>query len=317
MAYGRRRLYSSRVKTRTGISGRRGRYSTRRYVKTRPLARRTYRRRRTTMSRRKILNISSEKKKDTMLTWTNLQGSVGVETPGPAKLAPPSPDNLMTEYCVVFSPTHRGATFSSGSHGSKYYKQLRTSSLCYWRGIREVVTLKTDGPGAWEWRRICFTMKGEDLYTGDRYSFDLGTSPVARITSDGMKRAFFSSENALRTRDAIFDGNRNVDWADVITAKVDTELITPLYDRRMLIRSGNEAGTVRIKKCWHAMNKNLQYDDDENGESMLERYYSTEGKPGMGDYYIVDLFQAVVPQQNVTPTNLYVNIEATAYWHER
>lgn len=271
------------------------------------------------MSRRRILNISTEKKRDTMTLLTDFveEGGSGVSA-GPAILYPPSPTNIRSEYCVVFSPTARGATFSDGTHGTKYYQALRTSAITYCVGLREVITLQTTGPGAWQWRRICFTMKGEDLYLTDRDTFDLSTSPVARLTSDGLKRAFLNQDSSMRTRDVVFAGERNKDWNDVITARLDTNLIKPLYDKRMVIRSGNDAGNVITRKMWHAMGHNLRYDEDETGDRMTESYYSTEGRIGMGDYYVVDFFKAVTsPFDGTLPTFLQVGINSTYYWHER
>jgi hypothetical protein len=162
-------------------------------------------------------------------------------------------------------------------------------------------------------------MKGEDLYTGDRSTFDLSDSPVARITSDGMKRAVLLSEDALQTRAIIFKGAQNVDWADVTTAPIDTNRIRPMYDRRMHIKSNNAAGTSIVKRIFHPMRKNLVYNEDENGESMVESYYSVEGRAGMGDYYIADFFEHDEQGINsdVDPSNLLFDPQATYYWHER
>jgi len=264
------------------------------------------------MTKRKMLNVSSEKKRDVMPSWSNYISGV------------PSTEGLsgatftgIQNFMVVWSPTARGSTFASGLRGSKFYEQLRTSVSTYAVGVKETIRIGTTGPVGWHWRRICFTMKGEDLYTGDRDTFDLSDSPVAREVSDGMKRAVLVSEDALDTRNVIFKGQQNVDWTDVITAPIDTGRITPLYDKTRYIKSGNNAGQTRIVNLWHPMRKNIIYKEDQNGDSTNESYYSVEGKPGMGDYYICDFFRSAFILGEPTDTNLYFEPTATYYWHER
>jgi len=260
-----------------------------------------------------MLNISSEKKRDVMPPWSNIQsGEPGTEGPVGATFTGTN------NYSVVWSPTARGSTASSGLRGSKFYEQLRTAVTTYAVGVKETIRIATSGAVGWHWRRICFTMKGEDLYLGDRDSFDLSTSPVARLVSDGMKRALIYAEPALDTRGVIFKGNQNVDWTDVMTAPVDTSKITVQYDRTRHIKSGNAAGQTLITKLWHPMKKNIVYDEDQNGEAMTESFYSVGGKPGMGDYYIVDFFQSDFILGESEPQNsLYFEPTATYYWHER
>lgn len=63
------------------------------------------------------------------------------------------------------------------------------------------------------------------------------------------------------------------------------------------------------------MNANLLYDDDEAGTSMVPSYFSTEGRAGMGDYYVLDIIAA---GSGATSTDqLTFNPQTTLYWHER
>lgn len=264
------------------------------------------------MTKRKMLNVSTEKKRDVMPSWSNVvNGSVGTEGLGGATITGTG------NYHFLWSPTARGSTTAQGIRGSKFYEQLRTSVSVYMVGVKETIRIGTNGPVGWHWRRICFTMKGEDLYTGDRESFDLSTSPIARITSDGMKRALLYSEPALQTRGIIFKGNQNVDWTDVITAPLDTNTITPMYDKVTHIKSGNIAGHTRIVKLWHPMRKNINYNEEQNGSSMNESFYSVTGRKGMGDYYIADFFKSDIILGDQENSNLYFEPSATVYWHER
>lgn len=259
------------------------------------------------------MNVSAEKKRDVMPAWTNIvSGSPGTEGLGGATLTGTG------NFSIVWSPTLRGSTFASGLRGSKFYEQLRTSVTTYAVGVKETIRIGTNGPIGWHWRRICFTMKGEDLYTGDRDAFDLSSSLVARITSDGMKRAVLFSEPALQTRNIIFKGNQNVDWTDVITAPLDTNRITPVYDRTTHIKSGNQSGKTRIVRLWHPMGKNIVYNEDQNGQDTPESFYSVTGRAGMGDYYICDFFKSdFILGEEATNSSLYFEPAATYYWHER
>lgn len=264
------------------------------------------------MTKRRMLNVSSEKKRDVMPAWSNIvDGGPGTEGLGGATFT-----GVANFHCV-WSPTARGSTFATGLRGSKFYEQLRTSVTTYAVGVKETIRIGTNGPVGWHWRRVCFTMKGEELYTGDREDFDLSNSPVARITSDGMKRAVLFSEGALQTRGIIFKGNQNVDWTDVITAPLDTNRITPLFDRVTHIKSGNQSGSTRIVKLWHPMGKNIVYSEDQNGQDTPESFYSVTGKAGMGDYYIVDFFRSDTILGETGSSSLYFEPAATYYWHER
>uniref|UniRef100_A0AAU6S5A3 Capsid protein n=1 Tax=Myotis capaccinii feces associated gemycircularvirus TaxID=3139979 RepID=A0AAU6S5A3_9VIRU len=300
-----RRSGSYRAKRRTRSFGRRASS----FGKMRR-SRRTYRRPRR-MTRRKVLNASTIKKRDTMLCWTNTNG--GTETVGPALFSATSGQH----FAVVWSPTCRGSTSSGGLRGSKFFVQNRTASTTYAVGVSERIKIQTTQGSGWHWRRICFTLKGDTLYTGRRATFTLSDSPVARITSDGLKRAVLLSEDALRTRSVIFKGAQNVDWSDPMLAPIDTNRITPLYDRTFKIQSQNESGRTLVKKLWHPMRRNIVYDEDENGEAMTESFYSVEGKAGMGDYYIADFFTSDATAADSSPSSLLFNPQATYYWHER
>ena len=62
------------------------------------------------------------------------------------------------------------------------------------------------------------------------------------------------------------------------------------------------------------MNKNMVYANDENGEGETLDVISTASKHGMGDYYVVDFFNA---NGGTASDLLDFNPEATLYWHEK
>lgn len=127
----------------------------------------------------------------------------------------------------------------------------------------------------------------------------------------------------------IFRGQQNVDWIDPIYAPKDTLNFKFYYDKVHLIRSGNASGTIKQYTMWHPMRKNLKYADGEVGGDELVRappagatdygaessFFSTTGKIGMGDYYVLDIYSPGANAAIGSPINVLP--EATLYWHEK
>jgi hypothetical protein len=131
------------------------------------------------------------------------------------------------------------------------------------------------------------------------FNLDVNASPNTRNNIDGI----------------IFKGAKGVDWNDPIVAPVDTRRVSLKYDKCITVRSGNANGAVLEKKLWHGMNKNLVYDDDETGDSESTSYSSVDSKPGMGDYYVLDIIQAGTG--GTTGDAILVQANSTLYWHEK
>lgn len=289
------------------------RYAARRRTTRRPArrpARRTrtrYRRtttRRKTMTRKRILNITSDKKQDNMapVSYT------------PTGLSPTQGGYLLpgdTTQFMIWCPTfrERNTLVDPNSRAS------REDDTVYMRGLREMITFNTRGVGptghaaAWLWRRVVFSAKG--LWQ------QLGTSVEHSFTSSGYVR-FLANHNgttfASYVADNLFRGRVNVDWTDVITAKTDTTRFNIMHDQVVRLNPNSSARQYWKYKRWHSFNKNLVYNNDEDGPGEVAFGYSTSGKPGMGDVYVVDMFTCAT--QNVADT-LYFTPEATLYWHEK
>ena len=101
-----------------------------------------------------------------------------------------------------------------------------------------------------------------------------------------------------------------------MNAKVDNRNISVRFDRVRTIQSGNESGVSRHYNLWHAMNKNVLYEDEEAGDSMFTSAISTESRAGMGDYYVVDFFESNAGGQPGVD-DLIFQPHATFYWHEK
>jgi hypothetical protein len=113
----------------------------------------------------------------------------------------------------------------------------------------------------------------------------------------------------------VFKGDSIKDWSSAINAQTDPLRVTVKYDKTRTLRSGNDAGTFRTYKLWHRMRKNLVYDEDEVGDQVTSTALSVESKAGMGDYYIMDIFQPLLGSTN--QDQLAIRSETQLYWHEK
>lgn len=270
------------------------------------------------MSKKRILNLTSRKKRNGMLTWTNTSSVDGASvTPGVGNLVVNGRDALEMIWCPTgmdLYPTNGTATVAQ--------TPLRTATTCYMRGLSENIRIQSSSGTPWFHRRICFTYKGPAPFRTPATG-DTPINPYQPIveTSDGNQRLAFNLtvngqtnfRNAMKS--VLFKGAAGVDWNNLIIAPVDTARVTLKFDKTWTYRSGNANGMVKETKLFHAMNHNLVYDDDENGNTEVDTYYSVDSKAGMGDYYVVDFVQ---PGQGAGVSDLIVlNFNSTMYWHER
>lgn len=206
-------------------------------------------------------------------------------------------------------------TSNTNAPGNRFTDATRTSTTPYMIGLKEAIEIQVATGMPWQWRRICFTFKGPLGLT-----YDAGTS-IATETSSGWVRVLnqISGDPGGGQQyilfEKLFKGQNTVDWNDVMTAKVDNTRVTLRYDSTCTLASGNEDGFIRKYNRWHPMRKTLVYDDDELAGGKNPRTFSTEGKPGMGDYYVLDLFRA---RNGATISDqLSFRPESTLYWHEK
>lgn len=262
------------------------------------------------MSKKQVLNVSSRKKRDTMLYYSNqvVSGPSLVYTNNPAVITGGS----ATPSCFIFAATARDNSLSGGSLGTVFDQATRTATTCYMRGLSEKIEIQIDDGLPWQWRRICFTAKGLQLILTETDTFKLQAE-----TSAGYQRVVNQLVDANRAgvENYIFKGSASVDWIDPLTAPLDNSRITVKYDKTITIASGNDQGVIRKYNRWMPMNHNLVYDDDEDGGGEDADHYSVQGKAGMGDYYIMDYFR---PRDGSTGDNhLMFAPQATLYWHEK
>lgn len=263
------------------------------------------------MSKRKILDMTSKKHRDTMLCYSNtIAGTPNGGTTYNVTDATLTGDQF---YIFPWVATARVGVKYSGSSAYPVEVATRQSTTCYMRGLKEHIEIQTNTGLAWQWRRICFTMKGSRINQNDRNGlrFSLQTSAgMVRVVNSIVGDSSLGDFSTL-----LFKGDQGKDWNNFITAPTDNSRLTIKYDKTITIQTGNSSGIMRKYKFWHPMNKNLVFDDDESGDIETLSRYSTVAKSGMGDYYVVDI---ITPGfGGAASDRLIFGPSATLYWSEK
>lgn len=276
-------------------------------------------------SKKQMLNVTSRKKRDTMLTSSNTNGA-GTPVPNTGSRAivyggtlPPTGSQYIGGL-FLWCATARDLTTQSGPIGAVAQEATRTSTTCFMRGLSEKLRIQTNSPAPWFWRRICFTVQG-NFGTAAPGDTPTNTYVDNLENSNGFTRLFLnqninSQGNTTATlTNVVFKGERGRDWRDLISAPVDNRRVNLKYDKTRVFRSGNQSGIVREVKIWHPMNKNLVYDDDEVADVENTSVYSVVDKRGMGNYYVLDIIQ---PGESSTASDLFlIDCTSSLYWHEK
>lgn len=272
------------------------------------------------MSKRRILDVTTVKKRDNMASYSNMvQTGPGTDYAiQPAIILGNTSADISNNHptVMVWNSTARDLTNNAGVLNIRASESARTSTTPYMVGLREIVEIQNNTGLPWQWRRICFTYKG----------LVPGLSPTTTFrpyqeTSSGYTRVvnqLAGNRNTGATYDfffLLFAGQNASDWQDPMVAKVDQTRVSVKYDKTRSLASGNEQGFIRKYKHWHQMGKTLAYDDDENGENMITNYTSVDSKIGMGDYYVVDMFRSRFGA--ASGSSITFNPSATLYWHEK
>lgn len=223
-------------------------------------------------------------------------------------------------WAFAWIPTARNADFQvGGPRGIVTDDATRTATKCFMRGLKEKIRIETTSSHFWLWRRICFKFVGTELLTDNE-----GTAyNLWEETSAGFVRATTQINPSIEPSldlwnklvSLMFKGQANIDWSELMTAPLDQSRIKVAYDRTRRIKSENEVGTLRTFTEWHPMNKTLIYNDDEEGGGKTASFLSVNNRQSMGDYYVIDLFDAGITGGG--DDELIFTPEATLYWHER
>lgn len=163
------------------------------------------------------------------------------------------------------------------------------------------------------WRRICFKFKGDDLNAYVDHNFTWWRATATQGVVRNLTSAYASPSALSALKNWIFEGTEQYDWVDMFNAKTDPKRISVCYDKCRTFNAGNASGVIRNMRIWHPMNKNIEYNDEEDAGDNVTQPYSVTSKAGMGDYYIVDFFRGIGTANDL----LSLSIEAKLYWHEK
>lgn len=274
------------------------------------------------MSRRSLLNITSRKKHDAMAPYTNITATNPAAATFNISGAVMSGNDAGSPIVIPWMSTFWDYSANSNTPAYVVDEASRTAKACYMVGLKENIQVQTSNGIPWEWRRICFCAKGGGSINGVMPPAS-NTFSIMSETASGWTRtmsAIPASSQIVQLGNLLFRGSGGVDWTDIIVAPIDTSRIDLKYDKTRTITSGNEQGVSRRYNLWHPMRKTLVYDDDEYGGAQTFSYSSVLDKRGMGDYWVIDIFQ---PRKGsgggsgVPAPTLTFAPNATLYWHER
>jgi len=238
------------------------------------------------MTRRKIVEITSTKKRDTMM-----HGNPALPADTFTTLVSAVPGTKIFLWC----PTYRELSFATEEN-------KRNTSRTFFKGVSERATITAQSGTPWSWRRIIFSTKG--LRPNDSFMVDLS----------GRYRRALAPFNEAAFIQRLFQGTEGSDWNSFFNAKVDTNRVKLITDRTREIRSGNDLLHKHHYKSWIPVNKSLIYDDEESGNGKIGSGWQSNGIGGYGDVFVMDIFVSATSAAN---NNLEVALEATAYWHEK
>lgn len=274
------------------------------------------------MTKRKILDTTSIKKRDTMMSYTNStsSGQVGGSQYSNAAAVITGQSSVANPATFLWCATARDNSVAyPGNPGNRFTPATRTSSTPYMIGLKESIEIQCNNGVPWQWRRICFTMKGNSIVPSSATTGSVFNNYIEN--NNGFQRVMNQVPGTVGVNPQfnlyafLFKGAVGVDWLDPLTASTDNSRLTIKYDKTTSLASGNEDGFIRKYNRWHPMYKTLVYDDDESGGAEVANVLSTLGRAGMGDYYVVDIFRARDGAAN--SDQLSVRPSSTLYWHEK
>ena len=192
--------------------------------------RKTYRKKRTVRKRRtvrrvsnkRILNVASTKKRDTMAA---ARFDNGTNKWVPTSMQPTSDGAIHT---FMWCPTYRYSNTSNP-------RNSRVNQTVYYRGIAERYQFKTLDARAWQWRRIVF-------WSDMRWTSANGAD-ADNVTY--WRNVIQDSPDAADVQSYLFEGTVNTEYVDIFSAKVDNKRAKVVSDTNRVIAPPTSAGVIR------------------------------------------------------------------------
>jgi len=262
-----------------------------RRVRQRPRRRTSYNR---GLTRRAILNITSTKKQDNMLS-TNPAGLPGGYSGGSATF--------------LFCPSYRFREEDIAGE-TEDANASRTAESTYVRGIREKIYVTTAGGSPVRWRRIIFSTKNRATgITGGTYQATLPGDIRVRPMQVQTGASLIALSNLCMT------GELGTDYLALINGKPDPNKVKVHRDNTYTLNPGNATGYAKEHTFWTSINSTLIYADHETGNDEVSNPWCQEGRAGMGNIFIIDIFDVAITTNPASTVNFVP--QTTYYWHEK
>lgn len=116
-----------------------------------------------------------------------------------------------------------------------------------------------------------------------------------------------------RTLDPFLDGSRGVDYlpSTIWHQKFDKNVVDVVYDRDFTyVQHGTVLKTV---KFWHRCEREISYEDKENGVGISRSGWSGRASGSGGNLYVVDFYVS----RGTASATMNVSFSSEVYWRER
>lgn len=265
--------------------------------------------------------MMSRKKRDTMLSaaasGTNADPASATAPDRRAFISRDTVNNTAAGvHMFLFCPSWRYMVPNNAA-----YMAYRTATRTYVKGIGEKFSLTPNDASVWYHRRVIVSLKAL-LSTNIALNDAIGAQSGVNATSYRQFRDLTGQQTGGYQivwdiiQAQLFTGIKTVDWTDQMTARIDRARFNVHADFKYAIRSGNQASSPKMPSFYTPINKTIQYDDEENGVSITPNAYSVSNKIGLGNIYVIDMFETPEPISATTST-MTIDSTMTYYWHER
>lgn len=288
------RSYRRRGNARTsrGRTSGRGGYNRRRYTRRRPK-----------MTSRRVRDIASRKKYDTIFGATEND----VQATGQANIF------AGTNY-FMWCPTWRQRrTASTDEH-------VRANQEVFMRGIKDRIMVSATFSLIhrrvcfWSHRRIDdarpFVFDNPDVIDAPSYQRRNLVALYPNLDEEIFEYLFKGTVG--------FDYSENSRW----DTPLDNKRVKVVYDKQYTITpnyaapDGAQFGKTLTRKLWHPINRKVLYDDDEEGADVNGSGWSAQTPESLGNYYVLDIFSTGQYIEGSTDQVGTYMPESTTYWHE-
>lgn len=252
------------------------------------------------MGSRRILNLTSVKKKDTMMPA--LVATDGSVSPTPT-VSVNLPANSYVSWTQAISYRERQSVMTAPA------RNLRD---IYLKGFAETLRIDTNSPNPIMVRRLVVSAPVRIDLTGGITGND--TQPTHVVDNGTHFIGLGVGTKNIDLYETLFEGSSTRDWQDVFIAKIDNRRWRVHSDKTFQVRSGNTGDAFRQMKFWDPINKKVQYDDEERGNDIYGSGWTTTSTQGhQQNVYCIYIWY----NQMSAAINPQITQQRTMYWHER